>query len=417
VRSDGRPGQPPAAEEVTERTRVTSVETFFDLVYVFAISHVTELVARENEVGAVRGGLLVALMWWVWVGYAWLGNAISVERRFMQITIFAAVAVLFLVGAAIPEAFVDDPAGFNAPLILVTCYVVARMLQAVAVWVTSRGRAGSRLLLGLVTPALVAGALLVCAALVPHRLIHDQLWIDVAKDGLWLLAIAVEYGAGFVVVRGWPIRSATLWSQRHQVIVLVALGEAFVGLGLGGTDIPVSGPLIAASLLGIVITAALWWAYFEVLSPIGELALRRSSGAARVALARDAYSFLHLPVLAGIVLFSLGLKKTMAFLDHLEQHGTRAPLDNVTLGALYGGVILYLLGVQGFQWRVTGRVSRLRVGATALLAASITVGGLMPALVAFGTLAAVAAGLVAAEFAPHTALHRKLRESLAAEER
>lgn len=415
VTSDGRAGGPGAAEAVTERTRVSSVELFFDLVYVFAITHVTELVASESEVGAVRGGLIVAMIWWVWVGYAWLGNEILAERRFMQVTMFAAVTLLFLVGAATPEAFVDDPGRLTAPVALAGCYLAARMLHALVLWRTSPREDRSRRLLSVAAPAFVASALLVCAALVPQRL-HDRLWINVGQDGLWLLAIAVEYGTGFVVLQGWPVRSARLWSERHQVIVLVALGEAFIGLGLGGTDIPLSGPLVPASMLGIAITAALWWAYFEVLSPAGERALHRASGPARVALARDAYSFLHLPILAGIVLFSLGLNKTMDFLEHLGEHGTGAPLDGVSLGSLYGGVILFLLGVLGFQRRVTGQLSWLRVGTATLLAALIPIAGRMPAFASFGTLAAVAVGLVALEFVPHTARHRELRASIVAEE-
>jgi low temperature requirement protein LtrA len=416
VTSGDRGGAPPDAEAVTERTRVSSVELFFDLVYVFVIDHVHTVVAGNSEIGVVRGGLIFALLWWVWVGYAWLGNLVFADQRFMQVTLFAAVMIIFLIGAAIPDAFVNRPGSLNGPLVFVGCYLAARMLQAVALWHGSRRAVRSRRLLGVATPAVIASALLVCAALVPQQLFHDRRWIDAGQDGLWVLAIIAEYGAGVVVMRGWPVRSATLWGERHQLIVIVALGEAFIGLGLGGIEIPLSPVLIGTSVVGIVIIAALWWAYFEVLMPAGELALHRSSGAARAALARDAYSLLHLPIVAGIVLLSLGLEKTLGVAKHITEHSKAVALDRVSLGALYGGVILYLLGVLAFQRRVMGRVSRLRVAAAALLAALTPIGALVPALVAFGMLAVVAAGLVAAEFAPHTALHRELRHSLAADE-
>jgi low temperature requirement protein LtrA len=407
---------PRAAEAVTERTSVSSVELFFDLVYVFAINHVATVVASKAEIGVVRGGLILALMWWVWVGYAWLGNQVLVDQRFMQVTMLGAVVILFLAGAAIPEAFVDRPGGLSGPLVLVGCYLAARAVHAVALWHGSGREVRWRRLLEVTVPATIASALLVCAVLVPQRVFDDRLKVAGAQDGLWLLAIVVEYGAGVVVMPGWPVRSATLWSERYQLIVIVALGEAFLGLGLGGIEVPLSTALVAVSVLGIVIIAALWWAYFEVLVPAGERALRRSSGTARTALARDAYSLLHLPILAGIVLFALGLEKTLSTTEHLKGNGTRTALDHVSLGGLYGGVVLFLLGVLGYQRRVMGEVSRLRVGAAVLLAALAPTGTLVPALAAVGILAAVAVALVAVEFKPHTALHRELRDSLMTDE-
>jgi low temperature requirement protein LtrA len=411
-----RPPQPPAAEAVTERTRVSSVELFFDLVYVFAINHSAAVVTSRAEVGVVRGGLILALLWWVWVGYAWLSNQVFMDRRFMQLTILAAVTVLFLVGAAIPEAFADVSGGFNGPLVLAGCYLAVRILQVVVLWYATARTAGSRRLLGMAAPAMTASLLLGCAALVPRWLPRHPFWLTAGPDVLWLLAILVEYGAGIILIRRWVVRSAALWSERHQLIVIVALGEAFIGLGLGGIEIPLSTVLMTASVLGIVIIAALWWAYFEVLAPAGEWALQRSEGAGRVALARDAYSLLHLPILAGIVLFAVGLGRALAFAAHLKETGTAARLDHISLGALYGGVILFLLGVLGFQWRVMGRVSQFRVAVTVLLAALLPVGATVPAYLAYGMLAAVAVSLVAVEFRRHTAVHHELRDLLATRE-
>ncbi len=404
-------------EAVTERTTVSSVELFFDLVYVFAINHVATVVASTARIGVVRGGLILALMWWVWVGYAWLGNEVLMDQRFMQVTMFGAVVILFLAGAAIPEAFVDPSGGLTGPLVLVGCYLAARMLHAAALWHGSGRDVRWRRLLEVAAPAMVASGLLLCAVFVPQRVFHDRLWIAGAQDGFWLAAILVEYGVGLVVTQGWPVRSATLWSERYQLIVIVALGEAFLGLGLGGIEIPLSTVLVVVSVLGLVVIAALWWAYFEVLVPAGELALRRSSGTPRAVLARDAYSLLHLPILAGIVLFALGLEKTLGTAaEHFRQNGARTGLDHLSLAALYGGVILFLLGVLSYQRRVLGRVSRLRVGAAVLLTVLALVGAVVPGLVAFSILAAVAIALVVVEFKPHTALHRELRDSLRADE-
>jgi low temperature requirement protein LtrA len=181
---------------------------------------------------------------------------------------------------------------------------------------------------------------------------------------------------------------AAATGELYQLIVIVALGEALIGLGLGSVGIPLSTVLVVVSVLGIVIIAALWWAYFEVLVPAGERALHGSSGTARPVLARDAYSLPHPPVLAGIVLFAL---KTLGTAEHFRESGTRTALDQVTVGAR----------------RVMGQASRLRMGASVLLAALAPVGALVPALVGFGMLAVVAVAVVAVEFKPHTALYRE----------
>ncbi|WP_406038216.1 low temperature requirement protein A [Micromonospora sp. NBC_00898] len=390
------------------------MELFFDLVYVFAITHVTKVVADEPSIGVARGGVILALLWWVWVCYAWLGNAVRADEGVVRIAMFAAAMIMYLVASAIPEAFVDTPGVLHGPLLLITCYLAVRMLHALTYWYVSRdGR--SRQLLGATGPALVASALLVCAALVP-RLTDDRLWINVGQDLLWLFAIVVEFGAGFAILKGWQIRSAKMWADRHKIIIIIALGEAFLALGLGGTEIPISWTLIVADLLGIAVSATLWWAYFDIPALAGERALQRSSGAARVALARDAYSYLHLPMIAGIVLFSLGLKKTLDFVKHLEEHGMGARLDSVGLGAMYIGVIIYLLGGSAFQLRTTGRASGPRVGAAVLLAALIPLAARVPAFVAFGMLAAVAVGFIAVEVVHFKATRRELHESLLREE-
>jgi low temperature requirement protein LtrA len=296
--------------------------------------------------------------------------------------------------------------------VLIGCYLAVRMLHALTYWYVG-GDGRSHQLLEAAGPALVASALLVCAALVP-RLTDDRLWINVGQDGLWLVAIAAEYGAGFAVLKGWQIRSATMWADRHKIIVVVALGESFLALGLGGAEIAISWPLIVASLLGIAVAATLWWTYFDIPALAGERALRRSSGAAQVALARDAYSYLHLPMIAGIVLFSLGLKKMLDLLE--SEHSMGVPLDGVSLGALYVGVIIYLLGQAGFQLRIMRWVSRPRAVAAVLLTALIPLAGRVSAFLAFGMLAAVTVGLITVEAVRFKAIRHELHESLVAEE-
>jgi low temperature requirement protein LtrA len=398
---------------VTEGSRVTSLELFFDLVFVYALTQVTRLMADDlTGHGMLRGLLVLALLWWCWCCYSWLGNTVRADEGITRIALFAVMATMFVVAVTIPEAFDDFPGGLSGPVVFAACYVVVRVLHLVIYWHAARGHAGlRRQLLRAAVPMLGGAAMLFAAAVLPQALFDDAGDVGVARTVLWALALALDYG-GIMAIgsRGWQIFSAAHWAERHGLIIIVALGESIVSIGIGVTDLPISWPIIVAAALGVAVAAALWWAYFDVVAIAAEQVLHRTTGAARAALGRDSYTYLHLPMVAGIILTSLGMKKMLNYVGDAEHHDLTDPLTGLGLVALYGGVILYFLGHLGFRLRNMGSVNRPRLAATVLLAALVPVAGRVPALVALAMLTAVCVGLIAVEVVLYGDARQALRE-------
>ena len=168
------------------------------------------------------------------------------------------------------------------------------------------------------------------------------------------------------------------------MIIIIALGESIVAIGVGAAGLELGADVVLAAVLGMVLAAGLWWAYFDYVALAAERRLIRAQGDERATLARDSYSYLHLPMVAGIVLVALGVKKTLAHVGD--------PLGTIPAVALCGGVALYLLGHNAFRLRDVGSVSIPRLAATTISLALIPVAVQMPALI---TLAATATLFVA----------------------
>ncbi|RLP86506.1 low temperature requirement protein A [Micromonospora sp. BL4] len=403
---------------MTEGSTVTPLELFFDLVFVYALTQVTALMADDlTGRGLLRGVLVLALLWWCWCCYAWLGNTVRADEGLVRVVLFAVMATMFVVAVTIPEAFDDLPGGLSGPVVFATCYLVVRVLHLVLYFFAARADAGlRRQLLRAALPMLAGALLLFSAALAPQRLTDSPQHVEAIRTALWVLALVVDYG-GIMAIgsQGWRIFSAAHWTERHGLIIIIALGESLVAIGVGVTALPISWPIIAASVLAIAITAALWWAYFDVVSIAAELVLHRAEGTARAALGRDSYTYLHLPMVAGIILLALGFKKVLAYVGDGTEHELSAPLHGLGLLALYGGVILYLLGHLGFRLRNMRSVNWPRVATVLLLVALLPVAGHLPALAALGLLAAVCVGMVVAEVRLFGAARRELRDSFLAE--
>jgi low temperature requirement protein LtrA len=170
-----------------------------------------------------------------------------------------------------------------------------------------------------------------------------------------------------------------------------------VAIGVGVTDLPISGPIILASVLGLAAATALWWIYFDASVHYGERALAAEPAETRPKLARDAYTFLHFPMVAGIVLFALGLKKVLEYVGDTEHHELSDPLKGVGLYALFLGVVLYLLGHVGFKWRTVHTLSAIRLITAALLVIAVLLLGHAPALVQLAVLTLLLVAMVTVE--------------------
>jgi low temperature requirement protein LtrA len=370
--------------------RVTPIELFFDLVFVFALTQVTALMAHDlTGHGMARALLVLGLLWWSWVGYAWLGNVVRADEGMARMTLFAAMTAMFVLALTIPEAFDDLPGGLPGPVVLAVCYFTFRLLHLVLFWIVSKDDPGLRRQVIKFFPAMAAGTTLLLVA---------SRFDGAAQTALWAVALLADYGGTFLGgTSGWRIRSPGHFAERHGLILIVALGESIVAIGVGVAAEPVSWAIVLASALGLAISAALWWAYFDVVALVAERVLASTPEADRPRLARDSYSYLHLPMIVGVVLLALGLKKVLEYVADGEHHDLTDSLTGIGLYALYGGVALYLLGQVAFRLRNVHTVNVQRLAVALGLLALLPVAAAVPALAALGMLAAVTVGLIAYE--------------------
>lgn len=378
--------------------RVTPLELFFDLVFVFALTQVTALMADDlTGRGILRGVLILGLLWWSWVGYAWLCNVVRVDEGAVRMALLIAMIAMFVLALAIPEAFDDLAGGLPGPVVVALCYFLFRLMHLVLFWIISSEDQGLRRQLILFAPSMIGGTALL--------LIASQ-YTGTAQTLLWALALLADYGGTYLGgASGWRLRSAGHFAERHGLILIVALGESIVALGVGAAELPISWPIVAGSGAGLVLSAALWWAYFDITALQGEHALATEPELTRAQLARDAYSFLHFPMLVGVVVLALGLKKVLEYVGDTGQHQLSDPLTGIGLYALYGGVVIYLLGHLAFKWRIAHYLTVDRLVAAGALLVLIPVAGLLPALVALLVVSGVMVAMMVFETI-HFAEHR-----------
>ena len=355
--------------------QVTPLELFFDLTFVFAMTQVTVMLAGDPTWGGVlRGMLVLAALWWAWSVYAWLTSATDVDEGAVRLVMLAAMGGMFGVALAVPGAFGDDAVLFGV------AYLIVRLLHLVLSATVARDDPDRRgALLRFAPTAMVGASLLVFAGFLDGR----------ERIAVWLVALAIDYlGPAVVGVgRGWRV-APEHFAERYGLIILIALGESIIAIGLGAGFELDTGVIVAAAL-GVVVVSALWWLYFDVAAIFARRRLMQAKGVELNRLALHAYSYLHLLMVAGIVLFALGLKTTVGDVGE--------PLDTVPAVALCGGAALYLLAHVAFLFRTTGRVFRRRTFGALVLLALIPVALAIPALSALALVSGVCALVVAWE--------------------
>ncbi|MBW0103249.1 low temperature requirement protein A [Pseudonocardia sp. KRD291] len=371
------------------RSAVTPLELFFDLVFVFALTRVTDWMADDPTPESVlRGALILGVMWWCWVCYSWLGNVVKADEGVMRVGMFVAMAAVFVAAISIPEAFEDLPGGLSGPVVFAVCYFLVRAIHLVLFLLVSHGDPelrGQVLRFGI---SMGAGTVLLLVASETTGTVQTLLWVA---------ALLGDYLGTALAGTKWRLASAAHFAERHGLIVIVALGESIVSIGIGVAELPVSWPIIAASALGLAVSGALWWSYFDVSSLVCERSLAEADGDRQIRMARGGYSFLHLPVVVGIIMLSLGLKKVLLYVGGGEEHELTDPLYGVPLAALVGGIALVLLGYVGFKRYLTGETSVLRIGTAVLLLVLSPLLALIPALLTLLVVAAVLVALVGIE--------------------
>jgi low temperature requirement protein LtrA len=343
-----------------EGERVTPLELFFDLVFVLALTQCTALMSDNPTWSGLAQGLLVlAMLWWAWTAYSWLTSVIDPEEGEVRLVFFGAIAALLLVSLCVPEAF-DDLA-----LAFALIYGVVRAAQIALFILASPDDDGLRhSVLGLAASSAVAITLLATASF------FDGL----AQGALWALALLLDMGGPyFFGSKGWKLVPEH-FAERHGLIVIIALGESIVAIGVGAAGELTLG-IGAAAVLGVALTSAMWWVYFDIVAIVAAKRLANAEpGRVQNEMARDSYSYLHLPMVAGIVLVALGMKKTIG---HFDGH-----LDTVPAFALLGGLALYLIGHVSFRYRHIHTINRQRLLLALVLLILVPVATEVPALVA-----------------------------------
>jgi low temperature requirement protein LtrA len=368
-----------------EEKRVAPLELFFDLVFVFALTQVTAVMSEDPSWAALgRGMLVLSALWWAWAAYAWLTNYVAAEEDRERLLILAVMGAFLVTALAVPEAFGDDA------LVFAIAYAAARWLHIFIFAEANEDVDAREAIRRLARTALPAPALLIVAAFLDGT----------AQTLAWVVALSTDFAGPYVFgVRGFRV-SPGHFAERFSLIVIIALGESIVAIGAGlhgGLD---AGTVVAA-LLGLLLAFGLWWAYFDVVAIVAERRFRDSSGDRRLRIARDSYSYLHLPMIAGIVLVALGVKKTLGDVDE--------PLKTIPSVALFGGVAVYYAGHLGFRLRNVGSVNRPRLLALVVCLALIPLGTEVDAIVALALASAVTSAVVAYEAIRYAEARRRVR--------
>jgi low temperature requirement protein LtrA len=368
--SDGNGRQRRVAAAPRETEQVTPLELFFDLVFVLAITQCTALMAANPTwTGLLQGVLVLGMLWWAWVGYAWLTSVIDPEEGVVRLVMFAAMAALLVTSLAVPDAFGD------LGLTFAVAYALFRACWIVLFFMASADAPTLRhsIWIGLVPSTAVGVSLLVGASFLDGS----------AQLALWCVALAIDMLGPFLFgSEGWKLEPHH-FAERHGLIFIIALGESIVAIGVG-SEVGVDAGVITAAVLGVALAATMWWAYFDVVAIVAARRLaEKPVGREQNEMARDSYSFLHFPMVAGVVLIALGIKKTIAHVDE--------PLIAETAFAMVGGLAIYLFAHIAFRWRNVHSINKPRLGLAIALVAFIPVADRPDSLV---TLAAISLAMV-----------------------
>lgn len=346
-----------AAERPVERERrATFIELFFDLVFVFALTRVTALVLGDTSLeGFGRAALVLALVWWAWSAYAWMTNAIDIERTGVRVLLLIATAGAFVMAIAVPHAYDTEGIWFAG------AYAFVQVLSTILYVTGLRGdREHQQAILRLAPWFLLGPAIALAGGLVED----PQL-----RTGLWVVALLVNV-VGTFTVGGERFRvSPGHFAERYGLFMIIALGESIVAIGAGLDEIERDLAFGLAVVVAFAGVAALWWAYFDFTQVAAERALHRTDPTRRGPLARDVYTLGHFPLVLGIILFAVAAEKTVA-----HPHD---PLSWAGRWALGSGIALYLLGFVLMRFRVIRRVAWERAaGAAAAVPLSLALGGI-----------------------------------------
>lgn len=367
------------------------VELFFDLVYVLAITQLSHLlIGRLEPGGLLEVGFLLLVVWWAWINTTWITNLLDPASTPVRLLLLGCMAASLVMAAALPRAFGHDGAAFAGAFVALQVGRNALALRLVG----PRGALG---------PAF--------ARLTAWSVASGVLWLagglagEGARPVLWSVALVVDLagprlqyafpGLGRGTTADWDVDGGH-FAERFQLLVVVALGESIVVGGATAAEAGLSGTTVAALVVALAETVALWWLYFERVAESSRRIIAGHDEAGR--LARDAYTYLHIPIVGGIIGAAVGTELVLLHPGD-ELHG-------VGLGVVVGAPVLYLAGEAGFRWVMARRVSPLRLTAMAGLGALALPALVLPALAVAAAVTGLLGGLAWAEFRADAAVAR-----------
>jgi low temperature requirement protein LtrA len=359
-----------------EGDRVTTLELFFDLAFVFAFTQLSRLMAHEHDaLGVVQALIILALLWWAWTAYGWLSNLAHADAGVVRIAVIIAMIAMFVAGLVVLEAYDDMAGGLIGPVVFVAAYLIARSTHAIVFVFLSEPALRRRTVTTVALSVVPAGTLLTAGAFLGAPW---QLWCTLA-------AVAIEPIVAYRTSIGvdWPVRSTVHFTERHGLIIILALGESILGIGAGAATEPISTSILVGVVISMLICVQLWWAYFTRLARAAEHALAALPATKRARAATDAYTYLHLMLVAGIVIAALGLEVAMAHIEGSEPYGLFGA------AALGGGVACYLAGTSFFARRLIHRWNMPRLGCATVLVLAVPVIALVPPVAALAIVATI----------------------------
>jgi low temperature requirement protein LtrA len=370
----------PRGDGATQPT--TTVELFFDLVYVFAVTQLSRQILDDLSIaGIARAAFLLLIVWWAWIYTTWMANWFDPASPAVRRVLTAVMLASLLMAAALPEAFGERGMLFAASYVALQ---VGR--NAAAAWLLTRRHRLRDVFERLVVWSAASGALWLAGA----ALDSDQ------RLMLWIPALALELAApaagywlprrGRAATTDYDIEGAH-FAERCQLFIIIALGESIVVTGATASASGMTSTVVLCLVVAFVETAALWWLYFGATAEQARITLSSSDDPGR--LARDAYTYLHLPIVAGIIATAVGTDLLIA-----EPHHA---LHGVGLAMMLGGPALFLLGESLFRWRMTGTTNVTRAAVAGFLILLVPIGGQVSALLVSVIVATLLSALAARE--------------------
>jgi low temperature requirement protein LtrA len=348
----------PRGDGITQPT--TTVELFFDLVYVFAVTQLShQILAHPSVAGVARAAFLLLVVWWAWIYTTWMANWFDPGSPAVHALLTAVMLGSLLMAAALPEAFGDRA------LLFAGSYVALQVgRNAAAACLLTRQHRLRDVFERLVVWSAASGVLWLAGATLDSG---DRLLVWIPALALELAAPALGYwlpGRGRTPTSSYDIEG-THFAERCQVFIIIALGESIVVTGATASQAGLTGTVVLCLVVAFLETAALWWLYFGATAEHARVTISTCDDPGR--LARDAYTYFHLPIVAGII--------ATAVASNLLIAAPHQAADGIGVAMIVGGPALYLLGESLFGWRTTGAMNAARFTVAALLVLLAPVGG------------------------------------------